>query len=111
MLNRESAIVPGIGDRIRKFRKSKGLSQKDLGGFIRKSTAQVSEIERENGGLTIYTLSFLMRELNLNPFWLFFEEGEPTLESPPQGAQDRNNEKQIGELLRRIERLEDNMKL
>jgi len=84
------------------------MSQEEFGDHIGKTKFQVSEMEREKSGLTIHTLSFLMKAFSVNPFWLFFGEGEQTLDLA-NFSQESAEPSEVDELRRRIEAIESQL--
>ncbi|MEM7590459.1 MAG: helix-turn-helix transcriptional regulator [Cyanobacteria bacterium P01_A01_bin.83] len=64
---------PELGKAIKKARKAKGLSQRDLGDFINLSPARISELETETEGKSVISAKQLILletflEIELVPF-------------------------------------------
>ncbi len=62
-----------LGERIRKSRKAKGLSQEKLGEICSISTAHVGHIERGSRIPSLETLYKISKELNVSMDYLFFD--------------------------------------
>ncbi|RXI57266.1 XRE family transcriptional regulator [Clostridium tetani] len=63
-------------NRIRKLRKSKGLSQKDFGESINLSQNHVSSLEKGMRSITIRTVDDICRVYGVNKEWLVDGTGE-----------------------------------
>jgi transcriptional regulator with XRE-family HTH domain len=53
--------IPGLGEKLRTLRKAKGLNQEDVAIYCGKSTARISEIEREQKGREGIPIEFLIK--------------------------------------------------
>lgn len=71
-----------LGQNIRKFRKQKGWSQKDLSDVVDIDRANISGIENgERGVMSCITLRKFARALGVSMEMLMEEEGEPPCEN------------------------------
>lgn len=71
--------MSSIGERMKRKRIERGLSQKHIAGIAGVTNAAVSKWEA-NGGESMSAIVALRiaRYLKVNPFWLIHDEGEPT---------------------------------
>ncbi len=69
----KSIDYSALGERIRKSRKAKGLSQEKLGEICSISTAHVGHIERGSRIPSLETLFKISKELDISMDYLFFD--------------------------------------
>lgn len=74
--------IENFGDRLKKFRQQKGLTQLDLARTLKISQGYISSVERNQKAPGKELLIALKRYYNLNINWLLTGEGE-MFESPP----------------------------
>lgn len=76
-----------IGQRIRKIRKIKGLSQSDLSKFMGIVPQHVGKMERGETNLNHKHISKLVEKLGVSAEWLLLEKGEMFLPEQTTDAQ------------------------
>ena len=69
-------FVKGIGKRIRKFRKAKGMNVQEFATLIGVSQGTLSDIENENAVPSGITLALLARKTDINIMWLLTGKGQ-----------------------------------
>ena len=65
-----------IGTRIRKYRFHKRLKVRELAGIINISQGSLSDIENENTKPAADTIISIVKNTDINPYWLLTGEGE-----------------------------------
>lgn len=71
----------GIGQNIKEIRKSKGMTQKQLGNLLGVSQAAIGQFENDKANLTMETINKIAAALNVDPFSLYsFEMASDAIE-------------------------------
>lgn len=65
-----------MNTRIKKIRKSLGLTQKDFGAKIGMKPSSISDIETGRNNLSEQTIKLICKEYGINEIWLRTGEGE-----------------------------------
>jgi len=87
-------IIEGVGRRLKRFRKSKNLTQKSVASSIGTSSGHISDLESGKklpGSETLYSL---MRNFGLNINWLLSGEGEMFLAEGAKASFDEDRTRQ-----------------
>ena len=71
-----------VGNRLKKIRKAKGLTQQALGEFINVSKQAVANVESGHSNPSLEFISKLIENLNINSNWLITGKGE--MFNPPK---------------------------
>lgn len=61
----------GIGQNIKEIRKSKGMTQKQLGNLLGVTQAAIGQFENDKANLTIETVNKIAAALNVDPYSLY----------------------------------------
>lgn len=79
----------GIGQNIKEIRKSKGMTQKQLGDLLGVTQAAIGQFENDKSNLTIETVNKIAAALNIDPYSLYsFEMASEVL------TKDINNQEE-----------------
>lgn len=73
-----------MNTRIKKIRKSLGLTQKDFGAKIGMKPSSISDIETGRNNLSEQTIKLICKEYQTNEVWLRTGEGEMHSEISPE---------------------------
>ncbi len=73
---RNANILPKLGERLKKWRKSEGLRLADVSKMIKGTSGPLSEIENNKSYPTVETIAMFHKRTNLNIMWLLFNEGD-----------------------------------
>jgi transcriptional regulator with XRE-family HTH domain len=77
MSNRKSIkSLPKLGERLKKWRKSQGLTLVEVAGMMGGTIGPLSETENGHSLPSIETVAMFHKKTNLNIMWLLFNEGE-----------------------------------
>jgi len=87
-----------IGERVRKLRQERGLTQTELAVSLGTTQTAISEVERGNRGLTVQQVVKLGRELHATPDQIL---GEPRR----NGKEDEDGGAKLMRRVRRIQKL------
>ncbi len=68
--------LPKLGERLKKWRKSQGLTLVEMAGMIKGTIGPLSEVENGKSLPSIKTIAMFHKKTNLNVMWLMFNEGE-----------------------------------
>ncbi len=77
----ENALLTGIGKRLRKGRREKGLTQKEAAEILEISANFYGEVERGNRRLSLEKIKLADEKMRLNPNYLLLGKDE-CLECP-----------------------------
>lgn len=77
-------INPGMGDRLREWRKAANLNLSQLAKKLGLGITTLSEIETNKSLPSADTLARLYKKTNLDIFWLLFKEGDMLQENTPE---------------------------
>jgi len=78
-----------IGERIKYFRESSGMTAKEFGARIGIGNSSVSKIEKGVNGTTDQTIKSICREFHVREGWLRTGEGEMYEQDTPASSVDR----------------------
>jgi len=78
-----------IGERIKYFRESNGMTAKEFGARIGIGNSSVSKIEKGVNGTTDQTVKSICREFHVREQWLRTGEGEMYEQDTPASSIDR----------------------
>ncbi len=68
--------LPKLGERLKKWRKSQGLTLVEVAGKIKGTIGPLSEAENGHSLPSMETVAMFHKKTNLNIMWLLFNEGE-----------------------------------
>jgi len=95
----------GIGKRIRSYRKEKGLKVKELAQIIGISQGSLSDIENEKTKPSADTLSSIVRNTDINPYWLLTGKGPMLKEGDHLFAHQGLNPQVVKDVIETLEEL------
>lgn len=76
MIPKEKCIKPKMGERLKEWRKSEGMTLNDVAAMIGGTIGPLSEAENGKSMMSVETLASLHRNTKLNIMWLLFKEGD-----------------------------------
>lgn len=76
MIPKDKCIKPKMGERLKEWRKSQGMTLNDVAAMIGGSAGPLSEAENGKSLPSVETLASLHCNTKLNIMWLLFKEGK-----------------------------------
>lgn len=64
---KDERLIKIFGENVRKYRKERSMSQKDLAGLCEVDTITISRIERNISNTTISTIAIIAKALEIQP--------------------------------------------
>lgn len=74
-------IQDGSGERLRKIRKTLGLTQKELADILKTSHGHISGMEKDKKNITDSTIDLLLLKCNVNEEYVRYNSGEMFIHS------------------------------